>query len=67
MEQNVLGEVYEQTRGAQVYQRHRQFDPYWVMDQAMAEEVELNWKGSYEELQEDDVHHGSNVIGYEIL
>lgn len=44
-----------------------EFAPEWVMDKATKEEVELTWKGAYEEVTEEEVPSHANIIGSHIF
>lgn len=36
--------------------------PSWILDKALQEEIDTNWKDANEEISENDVQDNANVI-----
>lgn len=61
-EQKVLEQVYVATDGKQVSRKQMECAPQWLLDKSVKNELDANWKGSYIEVNENNVAPDANVI-----
>ena len=61
-EQEVLEQLYQATGGDQVTRSNLENAPPWLVQKALGEEIDIAWKGAYEEVPESEVPMGANVI-----
>lgn len=66
-EQKVLQEIHKVTGGAQVSRKKMDCAPQWVLDKAVAEELDKAWKDAYVEVPEQTVPRNANIITSHIV
>lgn len=61
--QRILGVIQDELGGKQVSSSSLSFAPIWVMEEDYSREMEENWEGAYEFVNEKDVPISANKIG----
>lgn len=65
--QDTLTEIYKVVGGKQLTRSKMAFAPSWVLDSALQEELQSNWKDAYDTVDDREIGNNANVIPSHVL